>query len=193
MGAAEQRAQRADQGERREEGRPDPARPLRRNLGARRGLDLGPILVRARRGPRGRDARRRRRSDPPVAVYTDISDAELEAFLARYDVGAPLSFKGIAEGVENSNFLLETDRGRYVLTIYERRVRPGGVTARAISSSTSSRGSTRWAKNSDHALARVRGSLSDFSPTRIPVSSKVSRIAARASARQCDLHGHIDT
>jgi homoserine kinase type II len=58
-----------------------------------------------------------------VAVYTDISDAELEAFLARYDVGAPLSFKGIAEGVENSNFLLETERGRYVLTIYERRVR----------------------------------------------------------------------
>jgi homoserine kinase type II len=58
-----------------------------------------------------------------VAVYTDISDAELEAFLARYDIGAPLSFKGIAEGVENSNFLLETDRGRFFLTIYERRVR----------------------------------------------------------------------
>jgi homoserine kinase type II len=58
-----------------------------------------------------------------VAVYTDISDAELEAFLARYDIGAALSFKGIAEGVENSNFLLETDRGRYFLTIYERRVR----------------------------------------------------------------------
>src|ERR1700744_429773 len=58
-----------------------------------------------------------------VAVYTDISDAELEAFLARYDLGAPISFKGIAEGVENSNFLLETDRGRYFLTIYERRVR----------------------------------------------------------------------
>jgi homoserine kinase type II len=58
-----------------------------------------------------------------VAVYTDISDAELEAFLARYDLGTPISFKGIAEGVENSNFLLETDRGRYFLTIYERRVR----------------------------------------------------------------------
>ena len=58
-----------------------------------------------------------------MAVYTDISDAELESFLARYDLGTPISFKGIAEGVENSNFLLETDRGRYVLTIYERRVR----------------------------------------------------------------------
>jgi homoserine kinase type II len=58
-----------------------------------------------------------------LAVYTDISDAELAAFLAGYDIGAPLSFKGIAEGVENSNFLLETDRGRFFLTIYERRVR----------------------------------------------------------------------
>ncbi|HEY3797869.1 MAG TPA: homoserine kinase [Caulobacteraceae bacterium] len=58
-----------------------------------------------------------------MAVYTDISDAELEAFLALYDIGAPISFKGIAEGVENSNFLLETDRGRFFLTIYERRVR----------------------------------------------------------------------
>ena len=58
-----------------------------------------------------------------MAVYTDISDAELDGFLAHYDIGAPLSFKGIAEGVENSNFLLETDRGRFFLTIYERRVR----------------------------------------------------------------------
>jgi homoserine kinase type II len=59
-----------------------------------------------------------------MAVYTDISDSELEAFLAQYDVGAPLSFKGIAEGVENSNFVLETTAGRYILTIYERRVSP---------------------------------------------------------------------
>ncbi|HTX49250.1 MAG TPA: homoserine kinase [Caulobacteraceae bacterium] len=58
-----------------------------------------------------------------MAVYTDISDAELEAFLAAYDLGAPTALKGIAEGVENSNFLLETDRGRFLLTIYERRVR----------------------------------------------------------------------
>ena len=58
-----------------------------------------------------------------MAVYTDITDAELEAFLERYDLGAPLSFKGIAEGVENSNFLLDTERGRFILTIYERRVR----------------------------------------------------------------------
>ncbi len=58
-----------------------------------------------------------------MAVYTDITDAELEAFLAGYDLGQPLVFKGIAEGVENSNFLLETTRGRYFLTVYERRVK----------------------------------------------------------------------
>jgi homoserine kinase type II len=58
-----------------------------------------------------------------VAVYTDITDAELEAFLAEFDLGAPLSCKGIAEGVENSNFLVETTAGRFILTIYERRVR----------------------------------------------------------------------
>lgn len=58
-----------------------------------------------------------------MAVYTDISDEELATLLARYDLGAALAFKGIAEGVENSNFLLETDRGRFILTVYERRVR----------------------------------------------------------------------
>jgi homoserine kinase type II len=57
-----------------------------------------------------------------MAVYTDISDAELEAFLADYDVGAPTTFKGIAEGVSNSNYLLETERGRFILTVYEKRV-----------------------------------------------------------------------
>jgi homoserine kinase type II len=58
-----------------------------------------------------------------VAVYTDIAEQDLEAFLAGFDVGRPIIFKGIAEGVENSNFLLETDTGRFILTVYERRVR----------------------------------------------------------------------
>jgi homoserine kinase type II len=58
-----------------------------------------------------------------VAVYTDITDAELEAFLADFDLGAPVAFKGIAEGVSNSNFLLETQAGRYILTVYEKRTR----------------------------------------------------------------------
>jgi len=58
-----------------------------------------------------------------MAVYTDITDDELAALLADFDLGAALSFKGIAEGVENSNFLLETEAGRYFLTVYEKRVR----------------------------------------------------------------------
>jgi len=58
-----------------------------------------------------------------MAVYTDISDQELAELLAEYDLGEALSFKGVAEGVENSNFLLETDAGRFFLTVYERRVR----------------------------------------------------------------------
>ena len=58
-----------------------------------------------------------------MAVYTDITDAELEAFLAEFDLGAAQSCKGIAEGVENSNFLVETTSGRFILTVYERRVR----------------------------------------------------------------------
>lgn len=60
-----------------------------------------------------------------MAVYTDIPDDALEAFLADYDLGRALSFKGIAEGVENSNFLLETETGRFILTLYERRVSEG--------------------------------------------------------------------
>ena len=52
-----------------------------------------------------------------MAVYTEVSDSELEAFLAGYDLGRPLSFKGVAEGVENSNYLLETEAGRFILTL----------------------------------------------------------------------------
>jgi len=57
-----------------------------------------------------------------MAVYTDVSDAELQDFMAGYDLGEVTSFKGIAEGVENTNFLIETTRNRYILTIYEKRV-----------------------------------------------------------------------
>ncbi len=57
-----------------------------------------------------------------MAVYTDITDRELEDLLAGYDLGRALSCKGVAEGIENSNFILETERGRFILTIYERRV-----------------------------------------------------------------------
>ena len=57
-----------------------------------------------------------------MAVYTDITDEELTAFIAGYDLGNVLSAKGIAEGVENSNFLLVTEAGQFILTLYEKRV-----------------------------------------------------------------------
>ena len=57
-----------------------------------------------------------------MAVYTDVTDEELSAFLAAYDLGDLLAYKGIAEGVENSNFLLHTSRGYFILTLYEKRV-----------------------------------------------------------------------
>lgn len=57
-----------------------------------------------------------------MAVYTQVSAEELSALLARYDVGELRSSKGIAEGVENSNYLVDTDRGRFILTLYEKRV-----------------------------------------------------------------------
>ena len=44
-----------------------------------------------------------------MAVYTEVSDEELSAFLAAYDIGTVLSYKGIAEGVENTNYFLHTD------------------------------------------------------------------------------------
>lgn len=58
-----------------------------------------------------------------MAVYTDIDDATLENLLDEYDLGPPVAFKGIAEGVENSNFLLETPNGRYILTVFEKRAK----------------------------------------------------------------------
>ena len=62
-----------------------------------------------------------------MAVYTDVSDAQLRSFLERYDLGTLISFKGIAEGVENSNFLLVTASGTYILTLYEKRVATGDL------------------------------------------------------------------
>jgi homoserine kinase type II len=57
-----------------------------------------------------------------MAVYTEVADEALGAFLALYDLGRVTSFKGIAEGVENSNFLLRTEAGQFILTLYEKRV-----------------------------------------------------------------------
>ena len=57
-----------------------------------------------------------------MAVYTEVTDEDLAIFLATYDLGAVLSCKGIAEGVENSNYLLHTEAGYFILTLYEKRV-----------------------------------------------------------------------
>ena len=59
-----------------------------------------------------------------MAVYTEVSDSELEAFLAEYDIGEAESFKGIAEGVENTNYVLTTGKGQFMVTLYEKRVDP---------------------------------------------------------------------
>ena len=62
-----------------------------------------------------------------MAVYTDITEIEIAAFLEAYDIGNLLSYKGIAEGVENSNFLLHTSQGAFILTLYEKRVNPNDL------------------------------------------------------------------
>ncbi len=62
-----------------------------------------------------------------MAVYTDVPDEALDAFLEAYDIGRVLACKGIAEGVENTNYLLHTERGMFILTLYERRVAPGDL------------------------------------------------------------------
>jgi homoserine kinase type II len=62
-----------------------------------------------------------------MAVYTDVATEDLAAFLAGYDIGELRSYKGIAEGVENSNFLVHTASGNFILTLYERRVAEADV------------------------------------------------------------------
>jgi len=59
-----------------------------------------------------------------MAVYTHLSDEEIRKFLTEYDIGQLLNFSEIAEGVENSNFLLTTSSNKYILTLYEKRVDP---------------------------------------------------------------------
>ncbi|GAB4511206.1 MAG: homoserine kinase [Roseibium sp.] len=62
-----------------------------------------------------------------MAVYTEVTDEELKDFIGNYDVGQLLSYKGIAEGVENSNFLVHTDKASFILTLYEKRVNPADL------------------------------------------------------------------
>jgi len=57
-----------------------------------------------------------------MAVYTEVTDEALAGFLAQYDIGGLVAFRGIAEGVENSNYALKTEAGDFILTLYEKRV-----------------------------------------------------------------------
>ena len=62
-----------------------------------------------------------------MAVYTQVSAEALTRFLARFDAGELVSAKGIAEGVENSNYLVDTTEARFILTLYEKRVAAGDL------------------------------------------------------------------
>jgi homoserine kinase type II len=62
-----------------------------------------------------------------MAVYTEVDDEALARFLADYDIGKLVAYRGIAEGVENSNFVLETGAGQFILTLYEKRVKPADL------------------------------------------------------------------
>lgn len=62
-----------------------------------------------------------------MAVYTEVSDDDLRQFIAGYDLGEARSFKGIAEGVENTNYLVHTEAGPHILTLYEKRVDAGDL------------------------------------------------------------------
>ena len=62
-----------------------------------------------------------------MAVYTEVTDEALEAFLAEYNIGSLVAYRGIAEGVENSNYSLKTAQGDFILTLYEKRVDPADL------------------------------------------------------------------
>jgi homoserine kinase type II len=62
-----------------------------------------------------------------MAVYTEVTDEALETFLTEYDIGTIVAFRGIAEGVENSNYSLKTTQGDFILTLYEKRVDPADL------------------------------------------------------------------
>jgi len=62
-----------------------------------------------------------------MAVYTEVTDEALTAFLALFDIGSVVAFRGIAEGVENSNYALKTTEGDFILTLYEKRVDPADL------------------------------------------------------------------
>ena len=104
-----------------------------------------------------------------MAVYTHLGAEDLAELIAHYDVGALVSAKGIAEGVSNSNWLVDTENGRFILTMYERRIeladlpfflgrstsagRAGSIRARSLPQRSNSACQSRGRKS----LARASG------------------------------------
>ena len=57
-----------------------------------------------------------------MAVYTILSEKELREFFLKYNLGKLLNYKGIKQGIENTNYFIETEKGKFILTLYEKRV-----------------------------------------------------------------------
>ena len=62
-----------------------------------------------------------------MGVYTDVTQDELKRLVASFSIGDVVTFTAIPQGIENSNFLLVTTMGKFVVTIYERRVDPNDL------------------------------------------------------------------
>lgn len=118
-----------------------------------------------------------------VAVYTDLSPADLAALLAAYDLGEARTLTGVAEGVENSNFRLETDAGHWFLTVFEKRVREADLPFfLELMRHLSARGFPCPAPAPDRRgrlLARVRGKPA------VIVTLMPGTAARRPNSRQC--------
>ena len=57
-----------------------------------------------------------------MAVYTKLSEAQLKDFFSKYDLGKVLKYEEIKEGIENTNYYVELEKGKFILTLYEKRV-----------------------------------------------------------------------
>ena len=57
-----------------------------------------------------------------MAIYTKLSENNLKEFFLKYNLGKLLNYKGIQEGIENTNYFIQADKGKFILTVYEKRV-----------------------------------------------------------------------
>lgn len=106
-----------------------------------------------------------------MAVYTPVARAELEAFLRAYDLGALIEHRGVEQGVENSNFIVMASHGRFVLTLFEKRVAEADLPFFAAAMA--------------HVAARGV-------PAPAPVADRTGRIFARLNGRPAALFSFLD-